>query len=92
MDELTLNLNRFALPSNPNIGLLLAIPAVYTPDQSDQEWRDETARMFAHSRLTSLFTSGQISPDDYADGLAELGYDPSALDDLWVEGGSLLLL
>jgi hypothetical protein len=74
-----------------NLDEYFASPILVTPNQSQEEWRSEAQRMFAHSRLTQMFVSGQLCPDDYMDGLADLGENPLLLEDLWAEGHSLLL-
>lgn len=77
------------MPSN--LDEFFAAPILVTPTQSEEEWRAECRRMFAHSRLTQQFVAGQICPDDYMDGLADLGENPYLLEDYWAEGHSLLL-
>jgi hypothetical protein len=74
-----------------NLDEYFAAPILVTPNQSAEEWRTEAQRMFAHSQLTQLFVAGKLHPDDYMDGLADLGENPLLLEDLWAEGHSLLL-
>lgn len=90
MEELTSRLKKSASPTPPS-ELFFAAPISCSDAISEEEWKAECDRMFAHSRLTQKFVSGQLNPNDYMDGLADLGEDPFLLDDLWSEGQSLLL-
>lgn len=65
------------------------LPASTGPDMTDEDWQLEMERMFRASLLTRRFITGEISPDDHADGLAALGYDPNELFEMWEEGVSL---
>lgn len=90
MAEHTSPLNKSQAPISPS-ELFFASPISCSDGMTEQEWAAECDRMFAHSRLTQRFVSGLLCPDDYMDGLADLGEEPYLLDDLWSEGGSLLL-
>ena len=76
----------------PNFETLLAIPACYDPNMTDEDWQAEIDRMFYHSRNTQQFIAGKLSPADYEDSIAQLGFNPYELENLWAEGESLLLL
>lgn len=65
------------------------LPANTGPDMTDEDWQLEMDRMFKASLLTRKFVTGEISPDDHADGLAAIGYDPNELFDMWEDGVSL---
>ncbi len=91
MDERILSSNEHQSPPYPDddngaLDLFFAIPAPVGGLSQTEDF----ARMFAHSRLTQRFVAGQISPADYADGLADLGHDPNLLADLWEKGIRLL--
>lgn len=90
MDEHISPLKRSAFPIAPS-ELFFAAPISCSDEMTEQEWRLECDRMFAHSRLTQKFIAGQLNPSDYMDGLADLGENPFFLDDLWDDGKSLLL-
>ncbi len=72
--------------ANDALELFFAIPADLSAGMDDEHCHSEISRMFAHSRLTQQFVDGQISPSDYADGLASLGHDPNQLADMWEQG------
>jgi hypothetical protein len=74
---------------NPNLERYLWLPAETSPDMSDEDWQSEMETMFAASRLTRQFVDGQIPPEDYYDGLADIGYDPNELEAMWEAGISL---
>lgn len=73
----------------PNLELYFAIPAQHTEGMSDEDWDAEMERMFKQSLLTRDFVRGQLSPEDYSDGLADLGENPYHLGELWENGISL---
>lgn len=75
-------------PNDPE--LFFAIPALYYPNQTQEEWDEEVQRMAKHSQLSRQFLAGTISPADYEIGIAELGINPYELEDLWAEGETLL--
>jgi len=77
------------MPSN--LDEFFAMPIIVTPAQTEEEWRSECRRMFSHNQLTQRFITGEISPEDFMDGLADLGENPLLLEDHWVEGRSFLL-
>lgn len=89
MEELTLTGSALLSALKPNLERYLWLPAETAPDMSDEDWQAEIDRMFEASLLTRRFVDGQISPDDYADGLADTGYDPNQLADMWEAGVSL---
>lgn len=68
----------------------LATPAIWVPGMDDGDWQDELDRMLVRSRLTHQFVDGDLSPDDYMEGLYELGVDPLLAADCWEEGLSFL--
>jgi hypothetical protein len=73
----------------PNLEQFLALPAQTGPDMSDEDWEAEMSRMFKASQLTHRFVLGQLSPVDFSDGVADLGYNPDELADMWDIGQSL---
>ncbi|NEQ20657.1 MAG: hypothetical protein F6K28_15740 [Microcoleus sp. SIO2G3] len=68
----------------------LATPAIWLPGMDEGDWQDELDRMLQRSRLTHQFVDGALSPDDYMEGLYELGIDPLLAADNWEEGFSYL--
>lgn len=72
----------------PDYQSFLALPACYSPTMSAADWQAEIDRMVQASQLTRDFVEGYISPDDHADGLADLGHDPNLLFELWENGVS----
>lgn len=70
----------------------LAIPALWTPGMSEEQWQQELDRMLLRSQATQQFVDGTLSPDDFADVLAETGCNPHEVAELWEDGVSLLLL
>lgn len=89
MDEHQLPGNELPFQLKVNLDRFLVLPAVYSPEMTAEDWQAEIKRMFSASLLTRSFVDGQISPDDYDDGLADLDYDPHYLGELWEEGISL---
>lgn len=63
-----------------------ATPAVWTSEMSNDEWQWELHRMLKRSQLTSDFIGGRITPDDFADGLDELGIDVIQASQDWETG------
>lgn len=76
-------------PLTPDLERYFWLPANTGPDMTDEDWQSEMDRMFKASLLTRRFVTGEISPDDHADGLAAIGYDPNELFDMWEDGVSL---
>lgn len=76
--------------STPDFDKFFAIPAIWTPDMNDGEWQDELDRMLLRSRLTHEFVSGNLSPNDFMDGLNDLNIDVYTVEDYWANGVSLL--
>lgn len=92
MDGHTSNGNAQPSQLGPNLDLYFAIPAVNREGMTDEDWNTECERMFRHSQLTRQFVEGKISPEDFQDGLADLGHNPDILEEIWDEGTSLLWL
>lgn len=90
MGELTLNGRASLQLLKPNLELYFGLPALLSAELSEEEWQAEVARMLQHSRLTQLFVSGRMTPDEYQDGLAQLGINPFEVEALWAEGVCLL--
>ena len=86
MGEPTLNLN--VPPSAPalNLDRYFATPALWFPGMDEAEWQAEIHKMVARSRLSHAFVSGEISPDDFMDGLHDHGVDVIATADDWENG------
>lgn len=72
-----------------NLESLLLIPAVSSDDITDADWDKEMRRMFEHTKNVRSFVTGQISPQDFEDSIASLGWNPYELEDMWSEGISL---
>lgn len=82
-------LNSSALQSAQTANALdrfFATPAIWIPEMDEGEWQEELRKMIARSRLAHAFVSGEISPDDFADGLHENGVDVHHTADGWEEG------
>ncbi len=84
-----LNGNEQPLALKPNLERYLWLPAEHDPNMSDEDWMQEIEIMFTASKLTRKFVDGDLSPDDYSGALADLGYDPHELGELWENGVSL---
>lgn len=91
MGEHTSPGKRQQLAPRPNLELYLAIPVNCDESLTEEDWKAETERMFQHSRITQQFINGEISPADYECWIAESGFDPYDLGELWDDGKSLLL-
>lgn len=89
MAERTLLGRQLLLVPKPDLELFFAVPAVHDEGMTEEDWNAEIKRMFQHSIMTRQFLDGKISPQDYEDALADLGHDPTLLEEHWVEGYSL---
>lgn len=89
MDGLTLAGNKSQSRPTLDLERYFWLPANTGPDMTDEDWQSEMDRMFKASLLTRKFVTGEISPDDHADGLAAIGYDANELFDMWEDGVSL---
>lgn len=63
-----------------------ATPAIWTSDMNDGEWEWELHKMLERSKLTSDFLACRITPNDFADGLDELGIDVIQASQDWADG------
>lgn len=81
--------SRFPSQPKPDLELFFAVPAVHDEGMTEEDWNAEIKRMFQHSVVTRQFIDGKISPQDYEDALADLGHDPTLLEDRWAESYSL---
>jgi hypothetical protein len=86
MGEPTLNLNAPPSALAPNLDGYFATPAIWLPGMDEAEWQAEIHKMVARSRLAHAFVTGEISPDDFMDGLHEHGVDVIAASDDWENG------
>ena len=86
MGEHTLNLNERRSASIANLDRYFATPALWIPGMEEGEWEEELRKMIARSELAHAFVSGDISPDDFMDGLHENGVDVIAASEDWEEG------
>lgn len=73
----------------PDLELFFAVPAVHNQGMTEEDWNAEIRRMFQHSVMTRQFIDGKISPQDYEDVLADLGLDPTLIEEQWSESYSL---
>lgn len=70
---------------------LFGVPALYSPNLSQEEWDLELNGMIARSIASRAFIDGRLSPDDFACALAESGIDdPYQLEEQWQNGFSFL--
>jgi len=89
MDEPISNGKKLQCQPKANLERYLWLPAEHSSDMPDEVWMQEIEIMFAASKLTRRFIEGCLSPEDYSDALADLGYDPHELGELWESGVSL---
>lgn len=88
-----LNSNVHQLAQTANFNALdraLATPAIWTPDMSDEDWREECRRMFIRSMAAHAFVSGSLDAEGFEETLFENGYNPDACFQLWEEGETFL--
>lgn len=57
----------------------LIIPALWTPDTSNDEWQETLWTAVEATFALGDFINGRISADAYLDHIAELGIDPMTL-------------
>lgn len=67
----------------------LSVPAIYSPNMSEDNWEKELDAMLARTLLTRALVTNQISFEDYLDGLADTGTMVYDVVDYWNEGISL---
>lgn len=87
------NLNVHQLAQTANLTELdryLATPAIWTPGMSEEDWQEESRRMFNRSIAAHAFVSGQLGADEFEDALFYNGYDPDTCFELWEEGQTLI--
>lgn len=89
MGELTSTGKRSQLALTPELERYFWLPAVHSPDMTEEEWAEEIEVMFRSSLLVRDFVSGKLSPQDFSDGLADLEYDPYYIGELWERGSSM---
>lgn len=61
----------------------LNIPAIYCPDMSEENWQRELEGAAHRALITRQFVTGQISPEDFIDGLADSGIHVYDALDTW---------
>jgi hypothetical protein len=69
---------------------LFAMPVIWAPTMEPEQWAGEIQRMFARSQAVTDFVSGKLSPDDFADALADQHIDPYGCLNDWEDGHSYL--
>lgn len=70
----------------PDQGLteqFLSIPAVYSPNMSDEQWETALENCFKRALITRQFVGGDIAPEDFLDGLSDTGIEPYQAEEAW---------
>lgn len=79
------------MPSKPDLDEFLATPAIWLPGMGEEEWNCEVEGMIQRTLLTRSFVEGEISPDDYLDGLHNQRIDVVRATKDWENGTSYYL-
>lgn len=97
MDQPNSNLNIAPVSSLPTHNLIpdiltlenfLTIPAVWSPKMGEDNWDKEVDGMLVRTLLTRQFVTGQISYEDFLDGLSDTGVFVYDVVDWWDKGCS----
>jgi hypothetical protein len=64
----------------------LSLPAIWYPGMSDEDWADELSCMVNRSIITRGFVLGNLSYEEYLDGLSDTGIDVYPTLDAWDDG------
>lgn len=74
------------MPPAEDIGTLIATPAIWTPDMSDDQWEEQLDLMLNRAIAAHEFITGRINGDDFADALHDYGFDPAQCFEHWDNG------
>jgi len=74
------------MPSTPDFDSYFATPAVHHAAMCEAEWQHELRLMVRRSLLTDAFIKGEITPDQYEQGLDAHRIDVMQARDDWQQG------
>lgn len=66
---------------------LFATPALWYPNQSEAEFKQEIALMVERANVTAAFLRQEVDPETFLDYLDEQDFDVFELVEDWVDDG-----